>query len=288
MITLRNLFIPWMAFLASAPCLALPSDWTTPVAPFRISENLYYVGSRDLASYLVVTPAGNILIDANLEVSPALIRASVEQLGFRWGDIKVLLNSQAHDDHVGGSAQVIRETGAQQMAMAGDADVIETGGATEYDRTLHPFAPSRVDRILHDGDTITVGNTTLTAHKTAGHTRGCTTWTMQTHEGGRILHVVIVGGWALNPGLLLVPSHGKPAAYPDIAGDFDRTFATLKALPCDIFLGAHGVYFDFLAKLDRLPKEGPAVWIDPDGYRDAVMEMEDKYRKEYARQKAGA
>ena len=92
---------------------------------------------------------------------------------------------------------------------------------------------------------------------------------------------------ALNPGLLLVPSHGKPAAYPGIAGDFDRAFATLKALPCDIFLGAHGVYFDFLEKLARLPKEGPSVWVDPNGYRDAVIEMENKYRKEYARQKAG-
>lgn len=166
------------------------------------------------------------------------------------------------------------------MVMEGDADVVESGGATEYDHTLSRFPPSRVDRILHDGNTVILGNSTLTAHKTAGHTRGCTTWTLQTHEGDRTLNVVIVGGWTLNPGLLLVPSHGKPAAYPGIASDFARTFATFKALPCDIFLGAHGVYFDLLAKLERLPREGPSVWVDPGGYHDAVVEVEDKYRKE--------
>jgi metallo-beta-lactamase class B len=285
--SLRVFFIAVIAGLSSAPCCAFPSDWTTPISPFRISGNLYYVGSRDLASYLVVTTAGNILIDSNLESSPAQIRDSVEKLGFRWRDTKVLLNSQAHYDHVGGSSRVLRETCAQQMVMEGDADVVETGGAAEYDRTLDRFPPSGVHRVLHDGDTVSLGNTTLTAHKTAGHTRGCTTWTLQTHEGGRILNVVIVGGWTLNPGLRLVPGIGQPAAYPGIARDFERSFATLKALPCDIFLGAHGLYFDLLKKLDRLPKEGPSVWVDPDGYREAVMEMEGKFRKEYARQQAG-
>ena len=276
-----------LAILALAPARAVPPEWTTPLPPFRISGNLYYVGSRDLAAYLVATPQGHILINANLESSPPLIRRSVEQLGFRWRDVRILLDGQAHNDHVGGAAQVLRETGARQMVMAGDAAVVESGGAAEYDASLGRFPPARVDRVLHDGDTVALGGTTLTAHKTAGHTRGCTTWTLQTHEGGRTLDVVIVGGWSLNPGLRLQPGPGGPAAYPDIAGDFDRAFATLKALPCDIFLGAHGVYFDLLAKLERLPREGPSVWVDPSGYRRAVLEREAAYRTELARQSGG-
>jgi metallo-beta-lactamase class B len=268
------------------PGHAVPVDWTTPVAPFKIADNLYYVGSRDLAAYLVVTPKGNILINANLESSPAQIRRSVEQLGFRWTDTRILLNSQAHYDHAAGAAEVLRETHAQYMVMDGDVDVIKTGGAADFDPTLPHFPPAHVDRTLHDNDTVTLGGVTLIAHKTAGHTRGCTTWTIETHQGGRTLNVVIVGGWAVNPGVSLVPRHGRPAAYPGITTDFDHTFATLKALPCDIFLGAHGVYFDMLSKLGRLPHDGPSVWIDPDGYRKAVVEFEATYRKELALQQS--
>ena len=172
------------------------------------------------------------------------------------------------------------------MVMDGDVDVIKTGGATDFDPTLACFPPARVDRTLRDNDTITLGGTTITAHKTAGHTRGRTAWTMQTHEGGRTLDVVIVGGWGLNPGVPLVPNHGRPAAYPGITADFDHTFATPKALPCDIFLGAHGSYFNMLSKLDRLPSTGPFVWIDPDGYRKAVVEHEATYRKELRMQES--
>ena len=258
---------------------AISADWTTPVAPFRISGNLYYVGSRDLAAYLVVTPEGNVLINANLESSPALIRQSVEKLGFHWADTKILLSSQAHYDHAAGAAEVLRETHAKHMVMDGDVDVIRSGGATDFDQSLPHFAPARVDRVLHDGDTVSLGGTTITAHKTAGHTRGCTTWTMQTHEGNRTLNVVIVGGWSPNPGVRLVAMPGKPASYPGIAADYDHAFATYKALPCDIFLGAHGLYFNMLSKLGRMPKEGSDVWIDPEGYRRAVAEHEADYRK---------
>jgi metallo-beta-lactamase class B len=270
-----------------ALCSAIPADWTTPVAPFKISGNLYYVGSRDLAVYLIATPQGNILINADLESSPPLIRRSVEQLGFKWSDTKILLSSQVHYDHAAGAAEILRETHARQMIMDGDVEVMRTGGAADFDPTVAHFPPARVDRVLHDNDTVSLGGTVLTAHKTAGHTRGCTTWTMQTHEGGRTLNVVIVGGWAANPGVRLVASHGKPASYPGIAADFDRTFVTLKALPCDIFLGAHGVYFDMLAKLARVPQQGASVWIDPDGYRKAVAEHEADYREELASQRSG-
>ncbi len=157
--------------------------WTAPIPPFQIADNLYYVGRQDLASYLVTTPRGNILVNANLVSSPPQIRASVEKLGFRWEDTKILLNGQAHDDHVGGMAEVIRETHAKNMVMDGDVSVVETGAKTDFlspSRNIPGFAPAHVDRVLHDADTVSLGGVILTAHKTAGHTRGCTTWTMRS------------------------------------------------------------------------------------------------------------
>ncbi len=272
-----------------------PGDWTTPLAPFQIADNLYYVGSRDLASFLITTPRGNILINAGLQSSPPLIRASVQKLGFRWADTRILLNGQAHDDHVGGAAQVIRETLAKNYAMEYDAELMEAGGATDFAHVsdgLASYPPSRVDRILHDGDIVKLGDVALTAHKTAGHTRGCTTWTLRVHvpgePAGQLRNVVIVGGFAALSGYRLIDRPGRPASYPGIAEDFQQTFATLHKLPCDIFLGAHGGYFNLLAKLDRMAKQGPGVWIDPAGYRTAVEDAEADFNKMLAEQRASA
>ncbi len=268
-------------------------DWTTQLTPFRIADNLYYVGSRDLASYLITTPQGDILINSNLETSPPQIRHSVEQLGFHWNDIKILLISHAHFDHAAGSAAILAQTHAKYMVMDGDVPVIESGGAKDFAYGPKPqYPPAHVDRILHDGDTVALGNVTLTAHKTAGHTRGCTTWTMRVHLPGepasQLRNVVIVGSWNVNPGYRLVASHGKPASYPGIAQDFTHTFVVLNALPCDIFLGAHGLYFNMLAKLARMPQEGDKVWIDPDGYRSAVAERKAAFETELHKQQAQA
>ncbi len=153
-------------------------DWTTPIAPFRIADNLYYVGGKDLASYLIVTPQGDILINSNLEGSTPLIRSSVEQLGFKFKDIKILLISHAHWDHDSGSAEIIKETGAKYMVMEGDVSVVESGGVTDFAYGAeHRYTAARVDRVLHDGDEVKLGGALLTAHKSAGHTRSCTTWT---------------------------------------------------------------------------------------------------------------
>jgi metallo-beta-lactamase class B len=260
-------------------------DWTTPIAPFRIAGNLYYVGGKDLASYLIVTPQGDILINSSLEASVPMIRSSVEQLGFNFNDIKVLLISHAHFDHDAGSAELIKETGAKYMVMDGDVSVVESGGATDFAYAKDTYPKAKVKRVLHDGDEVKLGGTVLVAHKTAGHTRGCTTWTMHMTEAGRPLNVVIVGSWNVNPGWRLVDRPGQPASYPGIAADYRRTFATLKALQCDVFLGAHGAYFGMLAKLDRI-KAGANenVWIDTRGYQDAVAEREQAFEKELKRQ----
>jgi metallo-beta-lactamase class B len=269
--------------------------WTNPIAPFQIADNLYYVGSEDLASYLVVTPKGNILINANLASSPPQIRASVEKLGFRWSDIKILLNGQAHYDHVAGSEQVIRETHAKNMVMDGDVSVMETGGRTDFlspSANILTFTPVHVDRVLHDGDTVSLGNVTLTAHKTAGHTRGCTTWTMRSHlpgePAGTMRNIVIVGGVMFWSEYHLVATPGHPASYPGIAQDFQHTFSELRALPCDVFLGAHGVYFDMLSKLKHYPQIGPSVFIDPTGYKEFVADAQETFSKALSQQEAAA
>jgi metallo-beta-lactamase class B len=270
----------------------VPESWTTPIEPFQITDELYYVGSRDLASYLVVTPDGNILINANLADSPPQIRASVEKLGFRWTDIRILLNSQAHSDHVGGAAAIVRETQAANMVMDGDVDVVETGGKADFISESPPtkisFTSARVNRILHDGDTVSLGGVTLTARKTAGHTRGTTTWTMRSHLPGEpatvMRDVVIVGGTGFWSAYRFVDGPDGPASYPEIAADFERTFAALRSLSCDVFLGAHGGYFDLPAKLQRYLVEGPRVFVDPEGYRrfveDSEMAFEAALRKQ--------
>jgi metallo-beta-lactamase class B len=261
--------------------------WTTPIKPFRIAEGLYYVGSQDLASYLVVTPQGNILINSSLESSPALIKQSVEQLGFKYTDIKILLISHAHWDHDAGSARVIKETGAKYMVMDGDVPVVESGGTKDFAYGDSPYPKAKVDRVLHDGDDVKLGGTVLVAHKTPGHTRGCTTWTMKVKQNGKTLDAVIVGSWNVNPGFRLVDKPQRAASYPGIADDYRKTFALLKKLPCDIFLGAHGAYFNMLDKIAKSAQAGESVWIDPEGYQASVAEREKAFETELQKQQQG-
>jgi metallo-beta-lactamase class B len=275
---LRKVFVVALLLRLCLASAQTNPAWTTPQKPFRIVDNLFYVGSRDLACFLVTTPAGNILINANLESSPPLIRKSVETLGFRWADTKILLNSQAHFDHLAGAAAIVKQTGARLMVMEGDARVAESGGADDF-AALPRFPPVHVSRTLHDGDTIELGGVVLTAHKTPGHTRGCTTFTMKAHDAGRTLNVVIIGGLSALDSYRLVGTPEQPASYPGIAQDFERTFAILRGLPCDIFLGAHGEYFQMQQKLARRHDESPAVWIDPQGYRRTIAQAQQQFEQ---------
>lgn len=286
-----RLLTPCLLLLTTAAGAQEPADWTTPLTPFQVADNLYYVGSRDLAAWLVTTPDGNILINANLASSPPLIRASVEQLGFRWPDTRILLNGQAHYDHVAGTAEILAQTHAKNMVMEGDADVVESGGRTDFSAgspDFRPFPPAHVDRVLHDGDTVTLGGVTLTAHKTAGHTRGSTTWTLRSHlpgePAGTLRNIVIVGAASFWSDFQLVDQPGHPASYPGIADDFRQAFATLRALPCDVFVGSHGVYFNLLGKLSGQSTNGASVWIDPDGYRAFVDGAELAFNSAVTRQ----
>jgi metallo-beta-lactamase class B len=194
-----------------------------------------------------------------------------------------------------GAAEVIRETGAKNMVMDGDVSVVETGARADFmwpSTDVPAYAPVRVDRILHDGDTVSLGGVTLTARKTAGHTRGWTTWTMRSHLPGEpaetIRNIVIVGETAFWSEYRFVVTPCHPVSYPGIVQDFQHTFSVLRALPCDVFLGAHGGYFNMLTKLKRYRQEGPHVFIDPDGYRQFVADAQETFEKELSKQRAAA
>ena len=278
-LVLLNLLFALRAAAAPNP------EWTHPFPPFHIAGNLYYVGSEDLASYLIATPNGLILINSSLESSVPLIRKSVETLGFKFSDVKILLISHAHWDHCAGSAETLKETGAKYEVMDADVPVVESGGRADFHygsdlETRYP--PAHVDRVLHDGDTVRLGGTVLTARLTPGHTKGTTTWTMDEKENGRLLHVVIVGSPNVNPGYKLVGNE----AYPQIAADYKRGFAVLNALPCDIFLGAHGAYFGLKEKYPRWKNGDKDVFIDPSGYKAYIADRQGAFETELAKQSA--
>jgi metallo-beta-lactamase class B len=265
---------------------AVPNPaWTRPFPPFRIAGNLYYVGSEDLASYLVVTPNGLILINSSLDESVPLIRKSVETLGFKFRDIKILLISHAHYDHDAGSARILRLTGAKYEVMDADVSVVETGGRTDFNYGAEAdqhYPRAHVDRILHDGSTVRLGGSVLTTHLTPGHTKGTTTWTLDEKEKGKTLHAVIIGSPNVNPGYKLVGNK----AYPRIAEDYKHTFEVLNSLPCDLFLGAHGGYFGLTGKYPRWKAGDEDAFVDPAGYKAYVAEREHTFEAELARQQA--
>lgn len=263
---------------------AQSNDWTEPFPPFKIAGNIYYVGSKGLANYLITTPEGHILINSDMEENVPLIRASVEKLGFKFTDIKILLISHAHWDHDAASDTIKKLTGAKYMVMDADVPVVESGGKTDFQYGNDPaslYKPTKVDRVLHDGDEVKLGGTVLVAHLTPGHTKGCTTWTLKVGDGGKTYNVVIIGSPNVNPGYRLVNNLG----YPRIAEDYKTTFKVLKSLPCDIFLGAHGNYFGLETKYPRFKDEGLSVFVDPAGYKKYVEDKEQEFKKELAKQR---
>jgi len=281
-----RVFILVLAATGSVFAQANPA-WTEPFPPFRIADNLYYVGSKGLANYLVTTPQGNILINSDLEANVPLIQASIEELGFKFKDTKILLISHAHWDHDAGSAMIKEITGAKYMVMDADVAVVESGGKTDFEYGNSPttlYRPAKVDRVLHDGDEVKLADALLVAHLTPGHTKGCTTWTMQITDRGKAYNVVMLGSPNVNPGYKLVDNK----AYPEIAEDYERMWRVLKSLPCDIFLGAHGSYFGLEEKYALMKEGSPNPFVDPSGYKKYIAQKEQDFRTELARQKLAA
>ena len=224
--------------------MGTPEDQTTQFPPHKIIGNVYYVGTRTLSSFLITTPQGHILLDTTYERNVKTIEKSVADLGFKFSDVKIVLGNHAHGDHQEGDAMVAQMTGAKVMAMAEDVPAlkeIKPGGKE------HP-----IDRILHDADAVTLGGTTLVAHLTAGHTRGCTTWTSTVQEGGKSYNVVFSCS-------LRSPQTLTPAVIQEMT----RSFALVRKLPCDVQVGDHPAQYNMLEKYAKLQKGGPNPFVDP-------------------------
>ena len=235
-----------------------------PVKPFRIISNIYYVGMTNTTSFLISTQAGLILLDTEYDDTIPTLSRSIEDLGFKVKDIKIILQAHAHIDHIGGLAGIKQLTGAKVLAMAQDVPVIEDGGKSDF-RHLENWKPVHVDQVLKDGEKVTLGDVTMTAHLTAGHTKGCTTWTTTATDNGKKYNVVFVCSMRPNDGVFLIGNK----EYPTIADDFAHGFKILKGLPCDVFLASHAFMFDLEGKLKRKQESpnGPNPFIDPEGYK---------------------
>jgi metallo-beta-lactamase class B len=247
-------------------------DQDTAFPPHKIVGNLYYVGTRSLASFLIATPQGHILINSDYERNVPTVRGSIEQLGFKYTDIRILLGSHAHADHMEGDAAVKELTGATVMAMAEDVPAlnnIKPGGK-----------PHPIDKVLHDGDEVKLGGMTLVAHLTPGHTRGCTTWTFKEQDGGKTYDVLIIGSVGVNPGMKLVNN----ADAPQIVEEFNRSFITLRGFHPDIPLGSHPGMYGMAEKYARLGK-GPNPYVDPAGYKAELDIVESVFRSVLAQQR---
>jgi metallo-beta-lactamase class B len=244
--------------------------WEEPIEPLQIAGPLYYVGTQGLGSFLFVTAEGNILLNTGLPSAGPMIAASIEKLGFKLTDLRLLLNGHVHIDHAGAFAELKERSGAQVAIMQADVAAMEDGGKGDFfygpDWRVMGFPPCKVDRILRDGETIRLGEVMLTAHHTPGLTRGATTWVANIVDHGRALKVVWPDGGFMNPGYRVA----KNPSYTGITDDYRRTHHLWEMLKPDIFLGAHTEIFNFTEKRKRAATEGVNAWINPEEYRRFV------------------
>ena len=265
-----------LTLLGVAPVVA-QRNWNAPFPAHHVIDNIYFVGTEQLGTFLVTTSEGHILINSDFESTVPSIRESVERLGFEFTDIEIILGSHAHGDHMEADALVKELTGAEVMAMRQDVDRL---------RAMRPGGKDHpIDRILDDGDEVTLGGTTLVAHRTAGHTQGCTSWALNVEEAGRSYLALIVCSFGVNPGYVLVDNPD----YPEIADDYRATFAKARSLPVDVFLGSHGFWYDMERKLERAMSraEGaPNPFIDREGYLAHIDMQEQRFLEMLAEQEA--
>ena len=276
---MRRLMLPVLT-LALLPLTAFsqPKGWNDPFPPHRVMDNVYFVGTVQLSSFLITTPEGHILVSSNYETTVPVIRAAVEKLGFRFQDIKILISGHAHPDHVEGDALVKELTGAQ--VVVGRLEVPEVKKVRPKGQE-HPM-----DRIIDDGDKVTLGGTTLTAHVMPGHTQGCLAWTMDLKEDGKTYRALIE--CSLNGQFLKYVGNTD---YPGIAEDMRATYKKARALPVEVFLSSHTIFYGLdekYAKLKTRRDGDPNPFVDPQGYQAHVDEFEKIFESTLARQQAQA
>jgi metallo-beta-lactamase class B len=268
---------------AICACAQTPASWNKPFPAHRIVGNVYYVGTDDLACYLITTPDGNILINTGVDGSVPLIRSSIESLGFKVQDIKILLATHAHFDHVAGMAEMKRLTGAKFLASEHEVALLEDGGQSDYlfTEARFRFAPVKVDGRIKDGQKISLGGTELTAYSHPGHTRGSLSYGLTVAENGRTYRVLIANMGSINPGTVLIGNK----KYPQIADDYARTFSEQKKLECDVFLSSHASQYGLHDKWKPGQPYSPATFVDPKGYKDEVEYYEKAYLDALAKEK---
>jgi metallo-beta-lactamase class B len=282
---LRTVFTLGGFFFATNSLLAQADEtsrnWNKPVAPFRIAGNLYYVGATEVTSYLITTTEGHFLLDGGFAETAPQIERNIAEIGFKLTDVKFVLNSHAHFDHAGGLAELKKVTGAKFLASERDMPLLRGGGHGDFrfGDTL-TFPPIDPDQIVHDGEAFRLGNQTMIARLTPGHTKGCTTWTTKIRDGNKVHDVVFVGSQSA-----LDYKFVGQESYPGIMGDFERSFELLNRLPCDIFLASHGSFFHLVEKQERLLRGDADAFIDPDGYKTYLHESEQEFRNKLAQQK---
>ena len=255
--------------------------WNQPVKPFKIIGNIYYVGAHEVSSYLITTSQGHILLDSGFHETVPQIKANVVQLGFRMEDVKVIITSHAHADHVGGIALLKQITGAKLMVSEADAEALARGGKNDPNfGDRFSFDPVTVDRKLQDNEMVQLGDVTMTARLTPGHTKGCTTWTMTVNEGSKSYDVVFIGSTTV-PGYKLIDNAG----YPNIVSDYEASFRLLKLMSCDVFLAPHGSFFDLHEKRKRLDAGAPQnPFVNKNEFKRWIEGSERNFRTELKRQ----
>ncbi|MBS1809211.1 MAG: subclass B3 metallo-beta-lactamase [Acidobacteria bacterium] len=277
------LFLPLTSTPSGAANLQFPvKEWNHPFKPFRLIGNIYYVGTSNLACFLIQTKAGLILIDTAMQESAPIVRGNIESLGFKLTDIKIMLASHAHFDHVAGHADMKKATGAKVYASKADAVIMESGGKKGF----HPvgdYKPIKVDKLLNDGDVVTLGEVKLKAHLTPGHTEGNTAWTTTVEENGKTYNVVFAPSMSINPGVLMVNN----PTWPKVAEAYGKSFQVLKSLPCDVFFGPHAPFFAMEEKVRRMKPGQPNPFIDPEGYQKFIAGYEKAYQEQIKREQAG-